>query len=71
VEVKLLQVPELMPEEILVRSGAKREREAFAHIPIVNLDDLVKADALICGKRSPPRELVLTQDTPADGYFAH
>jgi NAD(P)H:quinone oxidoreductase type IV len=49
VEVKLFQVPELMPEEILVRSGAKKEREAFAHIPVINLDDLVKADALVFG----------------------
>lgn len=49
VEVKLFQVPELMPEEILVQSGAKKEREAFAHIPTVRLEDLVNADALIFG----------------------
>ena len=33
VEVKLFQVPELVPEQILVQSGAKKEREAFAHVP--------------------------------------
>ncbi len=49
VEVKLFQVPELITEEILVQSGAKKEREAFAHIPIVQLEDLVNADALIFG----------------------
>jgi len=49
VEVKLFQVPELVPEQILVQSGAKKEREAFAHVPVVKLDDLVNADALIFG----------------------
>ena len=43
VEVKLFQVPELVPEQILVQSGAKKEREAFAHVPVVKLDDLVNA----------------------------
>ncbi len=49
VEVKLFQVPELVPDEILVKSGAKAARAAFAHIPIVTLNDLVEADALIFG----------------------
>jgi NAD(P)H dehydrogenase (quinone) len=38
-----------VPEEILVQSGAKKAREAFAHIPMVRLDDLVNADALVFG----------------------
>src|SRR5438270_12990864 len=49
VEVQLFQVPELVPEEILMKSGALEEREAFARIPTVELADLVNADALIFG----------------------
>jgi NAD(P)H dehydrogenase (quinone) len=49
VEVKLFQIPELVPEEILLKSGASKARKAFAHIPIVKLDDLEYADALIFG----------------------
>jgi NAD(P)H dehydrogenase (quinone) len=49
VEVKLFQVPELIPEEILTKSGARKEREAFARIPTVALEDLANADALIFG----------------------
>jgi NAD(P)H dehydrogenase (quinone) len=48
-EVKLFQIPELVPEEILLKSGASKEREAFAHIPIAKLEDLENADALIFG----------------------
>ena len=48
-EVELLQVPELIPEEVLERSGAKEAREAFAHIPIAKPSDLVDADAIIFG----------------------
>ena len=33
-EVELLQVPELVPDDVLEKSGAKKAREAFAHIPI-------------------------------------
>src|SRR2546421_11624859 len=49
VEVQLFQVPEMVPEEILMKSGASKEREAFARIPTVALEDLVNADALIFG----------------------
>jgi len=48
-EVSLLQVPELMPDEALERSGAKQARAAFAHIPVAKPDDLADADALIFG----------------------
>ncbi len=48
-EVELLQVPELMPEEMLEQSGAKEAREAFAHIPVAKPDDLADADAVIFG----------------------
>jgi NAD(P)H dehydrogenase (quinone) len=48
-EVELLQVPELVPDEVLEKSGAKKAREAFAHIPTAKPDDLADADALIFG----------------------
>lgn len=48
-EVELLQVPELVPEDVLERSGAKKAREAFAHIPVAKPNDLADADAIIFG----------------------
>ena len=48
-EVTLFQVPELVPEEVLVKSGAKKAREAFAHVPVMKVDQLAEADALIFG----------------------
>ncbi len=48
-EVELLQVPELVPEDILEKSGAKQARQAFAHIPIAKVSDLADADAIIFG----------------------
>jgi NAD(P)H dehydrogenase (quinone) len=47
--VKIFQVPEIMPEEALVKSGAKQAREAFAHIPVIEPHQLPEADALIFG----------------------
>ena len=49
VDVALYQVPELMPEEALVKSGAKQARAAFAHIPVAKPDQLAEADAIIFG----------------------
>jgi len=48
-EVELLQVPELVPEDVLEKSGAKKAREAFAHIRIAKPTDLAEADAIIFG----------------------
>lgn len=48
-EVNLFQVPELVPEAALEKSGAKKAREAFAHIPIAKVDQLTDADAIIFG----------------------
>jgi NAD(P)H:quinone oxidoreductase type IV len=48
-EVSLFQVPELMPEEALEKSGAKGARAAFAHVPIIQPDQLREADAIIFG----------------------
>ena len=48
-EVDVLQVPELVPEEVLEKSGAKQARGAFAHVPIAKPGDLADADAIIFG----------------------
>ena len=49
VEVELLQVPELIPDEILEQYGAKAARAAFAHVPVATVDRLAEADAIIFG----------------------
>ena len=48
-EVQLLQVPELMPEEVLEQYGAKMARAAFAHIPLATPAQLAEADGIIFG----------------------
>jgi NAD(P)H dehydrogenase (quinone) len=48
-EVEVLQVPELVPDEVLEKSGAKKARQAFAHVPIAKPNDLADADAIIFG----------------------
>lgn len=48
-EVSMFQVPELVPEEALVRTGAKAARERFAHVPAAKVEQLVEADAIIFG----------------------
>ena len=48
-EVSLYQVPELMSDEALEKSGAKDAREAFADIPIAEPAQLAEADAIIFG----------------------
>ncbi|MBI4267717.1 MAG: NAD(P)H:quinone oxidoreductase, partial [Chloroflexi bacterium] len=48
-EVELLQVAELVPNSVLEKSGAKKAREAFAHIPVAKPADLADADAIIFG----------------------
>ena len=48
-EVSLYQVPELMPDEALEKSGAKAAREAFADIPVAEPAQLAEADAIIFG----------------------
>ncbi|HWB13758.1 MAG TPA: NAD(P)H:quinone oxidoreductase [Pirellulales bacterium] len=48
-EVSLWQVPELMPEAALEKSGAKKAREAFAHVPIAQPQQLADADAIVFG----------------------
>jgi NAD(P)H:quinone oxidoreductase type IV len=49
VEVLLYQVAELVPEDVLERTGAKAARAAFAHVPVIRPDQLTEADAIIFG----------------------
>ena len=49
VDVSLLQVPELVPDEILEKSGAKAARQTFAYVPMASVEQLPEADAVIFG----------------------
>ncbi|MBI4985922.1 MAG: NAD(P)H:quinone oxidoreductase [Rhodocyclales bacterium] len=49
VEASLWQVPELVPDAVLEKSGAKAARAAFAHVPVAQPEQLAEADAVIFG----------------------
>jgi NAD(P)H dehydrogenase (quinone) len=49
VDVALYQVPELVPDDILEKSGAKAARAKFAHVPIAKVSQLGEADGVIFG----------------------
>ena len=48
-EVKLLQVAETLPTEILEKMGAVEARKAFEHLPVADPKRLHEADAIILG----------------------
>lgn len=48
-DVSLYQVPELLPDEVLEKMGAKQTRKAFAHVPVAKVEQLPQADAIIFG----------------------
>ena len=48
-EVTLYQVPELAPDDVLEKSGAKAARAAFAQVPVAKPEQLAEADAIIFG----------------------
>jgi NAD(P)H dehydrogenase (quinone) len=48
-EVTVLQVAELVPDAALERTGAKAARQAFAHVPVAQPQQLADADAIIFG----------------------
>ena len=48
-DVSLFQVPELMPDDVLEKSGAKAARTGFAHVPTIKVEQLADADAIIFG----------------------
>jgi NAD(P)H:quinone oxidoreductase type IV len=47
--VKVFQVPELAPPDVLEKSGAKAARAAFAHLPTAEVENLAAADAILFG----------------------
>lgn len=49
VQVSLWQVPELVPAEVLEKSGARAAREAFKHVPVAKPEQMADADAIIFG----------------------
>lgn len=49
IDVALYQVPELVPEDVLEKSGAKAARAAFAQVPVIRPEQLADADAIIFG----------------------
>lgn len=48
-DVVLSQVPELVPDAVLEKSGALAARTRFRHIPVATVDELRKDDAIIFG----------------------
>ncbi|MBB5021743.1 NAD(P)H:quinone oxidoreductase [Desulfurispira natronophila] len=48
-EVRLRQVPETLPDEVIEKMGAVEARKSFAAVPEVTLEDLTWADAIIFG----------------------
>lgn len=49
VNVSIFRVPELIPEAVLEKSGAKSAQDTFAHIPIIQPNQMTEADAFIFG----------------------
>lgn len=48
-DVSLFQVAELVPDDVLVKMGAKAAREGFAKVPVIKPEQLADADAIIFG----------------------
>jgi len=48
-EVKVLQVRETLPDDVLAKMGALETKKKFAHIPVATMDDLAQAHAVIFG----------------------
>ena len=48
-DLTIFQVPELVPADILDKSGARAARQAFAHIPVAEPQTLAEADAIVFG----------------------
>ena len=48
-DVELYQVQELVPDDVLDKSGAKAARSDFAHVPFIKPEQLGEADAVIFG----------------------
>ena len=51
-EVSLYQVPELIPDHVLEKHGARAAKAAFAKVPVATIDQLADAHAIIFGTPS-------------------
>lgn len=49
VEVKLLRVPETLPEDVLEKMGAVEAQKTMAHVPVCEVNELASAGAIIFG----------------------
>jgi NAD(P)H dehydrogenase (quinone) len=59
-EVSLFQVKETLPDEVLTKMGAIDAKKAWAHVPVIQANQLADADAILFG--IPTRfGLVVTQ----------
>ena len=47
--VSLYQVPELLSDAVLEKTGGKEPRQSFARVPVAKAEQLVDADAIIFG----------------------
>lgn len=52
-QVKVLQVAETLPDEVLAKMGALEAKKAFAHVPVADPRKLAEPDAIVLG--SPTR----------------
>ncbi len=48
-EVIFRRVPETLPDDVLAKMGALDAQKAMSHIPVITVDELKEADALIFG----------------------
>ena len=48
-EVSLFQVKETLPDEVLTKMGAIDAKKAWAHVPVIQANQLADADAIIFG----------------------
>jgi len=48
-EAVLRRVPETIPLASLKRSGAYERQQAFAHVPVCDVEELASADAILLG----------------------
>jgi NAD(P)H dehydrogenase (quinone) len=48
-EAVIMRVPETLPDEVLGMMGALDAQKSMAHLPVVTVDDLATADAIIFG----------------------
>jgi NAD(P)H dehydrogenase (quinone) len=48
-KVELRKAQETLPADVLAKTGIDIAQKAFAHVPVVTLEDLEKADAIIIG----------------------